>query len=92
MPLNVTRTPIRRSCRKDLHDKLKALGVKTSGSDTNLEYIIKKAGFKFPEYYDKDYYGFVLDGKWVRLCFNYADCLAEELILIKQLGFLKQEK
>jgi len=88
MPLNISHTPIRRSCRKDLHNKLRQLRVKTSGSDTNLESIITKAGFGLPKQYDKDYYGFVLQGKWVRLCFNYADCLAEELILLKKLNLL----
>lgn len=86
--LNVTNTPIRRSCRKELHDKLKDLGVKTSGSDTHLESIITKAGYKLPSAHG-EHFGFVLYGKWVRLCFNYADCLAEELILLKQLNLLK---
>ncbi len=88
MTLIVTNTPPRRSCRKELLDKLKALGVKTSGSDTNMEYIIKKAGYKFPIRYDENYFGFILNGTYTRLCFNYADCLAEELILLKSLKLI----
>ena len=88
MPLSVVTSIPRRSCRKDLHDKLRKLGVKTSGSDTDLERIITKAGFGLPTKVDDNYFGFVLDGKWVRLCFNYADCLAELLILLKSLKLI----
>jgi len=91
MPYIVTQNPIRRSCRKELHIKLKDLGVKTSGSDTHMESIIKKAGFGLPSVHGEQF-GFILYGKWVRLCFNYADCLAEELILLKKLDLLKPEK
>lgn len=88
MPLTTMTIRPRRTCRKDLYDKLWSLGIKTSGSDTDMERIITKAGFGLPTIYDANYFGFLLYGKYIRLCFNYADCLAEELILLKQLKII----
>ena len=85
--LNKTTTPPRRSCSKELLTQMRELGVKTSGSDTDMENILKRNNFGLPSKED-EYFGFTLNGKYQYRFFCRADALAELIILLKKLKLL----
>ncbi len=85
--LNKTTITPRRICRKELQSEMKQLGIKTSGSDTNMEKILKRHGFGLPSQ-EGEYFGFILNKKYIYCCFNYSDALANELILLKKLNMI----
>jgi hypothetical protein len=89
MVLKITEEPIRRKCSDELIEILKSVGISTSGEHDDLKSIIISNGFGLPSVYDDNYFGFVLEWKWVRLCFNYCDCMAEEVLLLKKLNLIK---
>jgi len=82
----------RRVCTDERLNKLKKYNIETTGYDRDMERIIKNYGYGLPTKASKETdvdecYGFKLK-QYVRITLNYADCLAEELLLLKELNLL----
>ena len=84
----------RQCCTDKLLKELRALDFKTDGYIRSLEEILKSKGFGLPvELIDEDgeqYFHFMVNYKWIRYYLNYADALANEIILLKELNLFKK--
>lgn len=81
----------RQCCTDKLLKKVRALGFDTDGYVRSMEEILKSNGFGLPKEYfedDSQYFHFMINYKWIRFYLNYADALAEEIILLKELNLL----
>jgi hypothetical protein len=79
----------RRFCTPEKLKKLRDLGYSIEGYDREMEKILKAKGFGLPTSDDNgDSYGFIVNYKYIRICLNRADCLAEEIILLHELNLL----
>jgi len=77
----------RRCCTDILLKKLRAVGIKTTGYDRDMEPILKDKGFGLP-IQEEEYWHFMVNHKYQRYCLNYSDALAEELLFLNQLNLL----
>jgi hypothetical protein len=92
MALKVTESIPRRVCRDEFLKKLRASGVDTDGYEYSLEPFVLNAGYKLPTPCDKkqEYESFVFCvGKYTQVWINYSDALANQVLLLSKLGFLK---
>jgi len=79
----------RRVCTSDRLKRLKKAGFDTTGYDRDMESILKSKGFGLPSLTDDGEFGFTVNHKYIRICLNRADALAEEIILLHKLKLLK---
>ncbi len=79
---------IPRRCCTDIRLKqLRKAGFKTDGYDRSLEDILQDKGFGLP-IKDDEYFTFMINHKYIRYYLNYADCLAEEILLLHELNMI----
>jgi hypothetical protein len=77
----------RRCCTDDRLKQLREAGFETLGYEKGLEDILTEKGFGLPVK-DEEYYTFMVNHKYMRFYFNYADCLAEEILLLRKLNLI----
>lgn len=75
----------RRICTDERLKQLRKLGYKTTGYDRDMEKILTEKGYDLPVITENDSWKFQT-GKYTRIMLNRADCLAEALIVIKELN------
>ena len=85
MTLNSTEIIPRRICTDDRLKQLRKLGYKTTGYDRDMEKILKNKGYSLPVPTKDDSWKFQA-GKYTRIMLNRADCLAEALMVIKEIN------
>ena len=78
----------RKICDDNRHKKLRKAGFDTDGYVNSLEEILTLKDFGLPSVDIKGNWGFSINYKYVRVAFNYADCLADEILLLRELGML----
>ena len=74
----------RRVCTNNRLKLLRKSGFKTNGDEHHLESILQDKGFGLPVK-DGEHFSFTVDYKWMRMYLNYADALAEEILLLREL-------
>ncbi len=77
----------RRVCTNARLKLLRKAGFKTDGYDHSLESILQDKGFGLPVK-DGEYFVFTVNYKWMRMYLNYADALAEEILLLRELKMI----
>ena len=85
MSLNTTEIIPRRICTDDRLKQLRKLGYKTTGYDRDMEKILKNKGYSLPVLTEYDSWKFQA-GSYIRIMLNRADCLAEALMVIKEIN------
>jgi hypothetical protein len=60
------------------------LKIETDGYDRSMEKILKQKGYPLPVQLKNESWKFAYD-KYTRITINRADCLAEALIVIKEM-------
>ena len=76
-----------RLCSYDRLKRLRKAGIVTDGYERSLEEILTSKGFGLPSACE-DGFGFTFEYKYIFICQTYADCLAEEILLLVKLGKL----
>ena len=89
MPLPIKEEIPRCICTDVLHKKLRSIGFDTDGYEYSLENILKVRGFGLPTKHE-EMFAFMVNFKYVRLYLNYADALANEILLLHELGILNR--
>ena len=77
----------RRVCTDARLKLLRKAGFKTDGYDHSLESILQDKGFGLPIKQD-EHFTFTVNYKWMRMYLNYADALAEEILLLRKLKMI----
>ena len=85
MTLKMTENIPRRVCTDEKLKILRKLKIETDGYDRSMEKILKQKGYPLPVQLKNESWKFVYE-KYTRICLNRADCLAEALIVIKELN------
>ena len=76
-------------CEDHLLKRLLADKFKTDGYVRSMEAILKDKGFGLPVWLeDLEGFGFTINNKYTRVYLNYADALAEEILLLHELGMI----
>jgi len=87
MALKITESIPRDICTDDLLKRLRKAGFKTHGYSHHLEKILIDKEFGLPSE-DEECWGFTVEHKYVRLYLNYADALANEILLLNELKMI----
>lgn len=74
-------------CEDRLLKKLRNSGFKTNGYSRGMEKILTSKGFGLPVQ-GEDGFCFTISNKWFRSYLNYADALAQEILLLLDLKLL----
>lgn len=83
--MKITEEIPRRICTDERLKQLRKLGYKTTGYDRDMEKILTKKGYDLPVTTENDSWKFQAHG-YTRITLNRADCLAEALIVIKEIN------
>jgi hypothetical protein len=76
-------------CEDFLLKKLLAANFKTDGYTRSMESILKKKGFGLPVWSDEpEGFGFTINNRYTRYYLNYADALANEILLLRDLNMI----
>lgn len=78
----------RQCCTDKLLKKVRALGFDTDGYVRSLEQILKEKDFGLPILAEDIGFNFMINYKYIRYYLNYADALAEEIILLNKLELI----
>ena len=84
MTLKMTENIPRRVCTDEKLKILRKLKIETDGYDRSMEKILKQKGYPLPVQLKNESWKFAYD-KYTRITINRADCLAEALIVIKEM-------
>jgi len=79
---------VREVCTEDRVNKLVAAGMNTSGNYAEMEKFLTDRGFGLPVRDKSMSFVFCLNHKYMYSFFNYADCLAEEILLLYRLKMI----
>lgn len=83
----------REVCVDLLLKKLRAAKFDTDGYIRSMEVILKKEGFGLPSWFEDPVgFGFTINARFTRFYLNYADSLAQEILLLHKLGMLPIKK
>jgi len=86
--LKVTTSIPAEYCTPERQKRLNKAGFDTNGHIVQLELILTENGFKLPELffdeYKRTYYRFRFEN-YTLMFLEYADCLAESILLLKKL-------
>jgi len=85
MVLKTTEDIPRRICTDNRLKQLRKSGYNTTGYDREMEKILKDKGYNLPVQIENESWKFQAQG-YTRITLTRADCLAEALILIKEIG------
>ena len=77
----------RRVCTDSRLRLLRKAGFKTYGDEHHLKSILQEKGFGLPVKYE-EHFVFTVNNKYTRMYLVYADALAEEILLLRELKLL----
>ena len=77
----------RRVCTDARLKLLRKAGFNTDGYEHSLKSILQDKGFGLPVK-QGEHFTFTVNYKWTRMYLNYADALAEEILLLRELKLI----